>query len=157
MNARAYFLLAVLASVLGGGCVTNGMADHVIEIRAAQREGEPPGYAGLSASVATNLFYDVASRLGSLGFSNPPHHYNLPDPARVEYAVQFTPEDSSSVDVTMDMDGKHIIFRGETDADDRASIAALQKAMKLYQESLDERHIVYQVRTFTTHLYLIPS
>ena len=149
--------MAALVCVPGGGCATDSMTDHVIEIRAAQREGKPPGHAGLSAAVATNLFYDVASRLGSLGFANPPHHYNLPDPARIEYAVQFTPEGSSSVEVTMDIDGKHIIFRGETDADDRARVAALQKAMNLYQESLDERHIIYQVRTFTTHLYLIPS
>jgi hypothetical protein len=158
MNAPAYFLLAASLCGLGGGCATDGIAVHVTEIRAVQTDAESSGHAGLSASVATNVFYDVASRLGDLGRVNSPHQYSDPTkPAWIEYAVQFTPEGASSVDLTMDMDGKHIIFRGETDIDEPKSIAALQKAMKRCQDSLDKRRIKYTVRTFTTHLYMIKS
>lgn len=148
----------VLASlcVLGDGCATDNDL-HVIEIRAAQAR-ESSGHPGLSASVATNLFQDVASRLGSLGLANPPHCIN-PDPAKpawVQYDVSFTPEGGYTVDISMDMDGKHITFIGTADIDPKTD-AALRKAMKLFLESLDARRIKYTVREISTHEILMPS
>src|SRR5690242_6423144 len=109
MNASAYFLLAASICVLGEGCATEGIPVRITEIRAVQTDAESSGHAGLSTSMATNLFHEVASRLGSLGHVNPPHQYSDPTrPAWVEYAVSFTPEGAGSVDLTMDLDGKHI-------------------------------------------------
>ncbi len=157
MNASAYLLLAASLCVLGGGCATGDLTSRVIEIRAVQTQTKSSGHAGLSASVATNLFHDIASRLGSLGHVNPPHQYRVPtNPAWVEYAVQFTPEGASSVDLTMEIDGKYITFCGETDIESE-SVAALQKAMKLCREALDELQVKYKVRIHTTHLMLIKS
>jgi hypothetical protein len=154
MNASAYLLLAASLCVLGGGCATDGIPERVIEINVVQKETESLGHAGLSGTEATNLFYDVASRLGSLGRATSPHHYN-PFPTKptwVEYGVSFVAEGGYSVDLTMHIDGQRITFRGETDVDPK-SVAALRKAMKFYQQSLDERNIKYTVRRYTTDFY----
>jgi len=155
MNASANFLLVASICVLGGGCATDGIPVRITEIRAVQTGGEDARHAGLSASAATNLFYDVASRLDSLGRVNPPHqcHPDSTKPTSVEYEVSFTPEGASTVGLTMEIDGKHVIFRGDTDVDPK-SLAALQKAMTLCRESLDKRQIKYRVRTFTTQEFL---
>lgn len=159
MNARAYLLLSAVLCVFAGGCATpDGVPVRVIEVSAAQTETEPSGPAGLSAAVATNLFYDVTGRLGRSPANAPQQDY--PDPKRpkwIEYAAQFTPEGGQTIDLTLDMDGKQITFRGITGLDDPKSIAALQTVMKLYEESLDERHIRYKVGTFKTELVTIPS
>ena len=155
MNTSAYLLLAASLCFLAGGCATDDLTLRVIEIRATQNEAATSGHAGLSASVATNVFHDVAGRLGPLGYVNSPHHHN-PDPANpawVEYAVSFTPPGASSVDLTMDLDGKHVTFHGETD-DDPPSVTALEKAMTLCRQALDERRIKYRVHTFTTRLVM---
>lgn len=156
MNASANFLLIFSICILAGGCATDdGIPVRITEIRVAQKGPEHARHAGLSASVATNLFYDVASRLDSLGRVNPLHqsHADSTKPTSVEYEVTFTPEDASTVGLTMEIDGKHIIFRGDTDVDPK-SLAALQKAMKLCREALDKRQIKYKVRTFTAHEFL---
>lgn len=161
MNLTGYFLLAVALCALGGGCATDNddMKECMFVIRAAQTKTESSSHGALSASDATHLFQDVASRLGTLGRVNRLHHHQV-DPTKpdsIEFNVSFTPRGATTVDLTMDMDGKHIIFRGEADAGDRESIAAMRKAMKLLQESLDARNIKYMAREFTTRLYFIPS
>jgi hypothetical protein len=159
MNVPAYLLLAATLSVLGGGCATDATDDglplQVVEISAVQTETESSAHGGLSAPVATNLFNDVASRLGSLGSVGYLTHYPT-KPTCVEYTVTFTPPGANTVDLYMDIDGKNITFRGETDTDPK-SVAALQKAMTLYRGALDERQVKYEVRTYTTHLFAIPS
>lgn len=157
MKALAFLLLAASLCVLIGGCATDGMPERVIEISAVQTEGESPGHARLSPALATNSLHDVVSRLGAAGYVVYTHEH--PDPAnpmRLDYGFSFTPEGAYTIDVTLSMDGKHIIFHGESDPSPK-SVAALQQAMKLCRESLDERQIKYKVRTFTTHLYTIPS
>lgn len=157
MNTSAFLLLAASLCVLGGGCATDGITERVIEISAVQTEQESSGHAGLSPSVATNLFYNVASRLGSLGYVNPPHQHGDPTkPTWIEYSVQFTPPGANSVELTMDIDGKHITFHGMTDTEPE-SLMSLQKAMKLCRDALDERQVEYKVRVFATHLTFIKS
>jgi hypothetical protein len=162
LQSGATPVTVVLASlwILGGGCATDddGLSVRVIEIRVTRTEADFPDHPGLSAVVATNLFQEAASRLDSLGRVNSVHHYN-PEPSKpafVEYAVSFTPEGAYTVDLTMDIDGKYITFRGEGDIDPKTD-AALQKAMKLFQESLDRRRIRYRVRAFSTHETMIPA
>ena len=155
MNASAIFLLIVSICVLGGGCATDDIPVRITEIRVVQRDAGYAGHAGISASAATNLFYDVASRLDNFGRVNPPHqsHPDSTKPTSVEYEVSFTPEGASTVGLALEIEGKHVIFRGDTDVDPK-SLAALQKAMMLCRESLDKRQIKYKVRTFTEHLIL---
>ena len=151
MNASAYLLLAALICVAGGGCATDSIPVRVTEISAVRTYAESSVHDGLSVSVATKVFQEVTSHLGTLGRANPPHEYTDPSrPGWVEHAVQFTPEGANSVDLTMDVDGRYIIFRGTTDIEPE-SLAALQKAMKLCRESLDKRRIKDEVRTHTTH------
>jgi len=149
MNRMAYLLLAASLCILGGGCAADGLTMRVVEIRAVQTETESSGAAGLSATVATNLFHDLASRFGGLGRVLYANHYGDPGkPAWVEYSVHFTPNEANPVDLFMDIGGEHITFRGMTEPE---TIAALQKAINPCRESLDERRIKYTVRTFETH------
>jgi hypothetical protein len=144
-----YFLLAASLCILGGGCAADSPTMRVVEICAVRTETESSGAAGLSASVATNLFHDLATHFGRLGRVLYENHYGNPRrPTWVEYSVHFTPDEANSVDLFMDIDGEHITFRGMTEPE---TIAALQKAMKLCRESLDERRIKYTVRTYETH------
>jgi len=148
MNASAYLLAASLC-VLGSGCATDPteLTSCVIEVSAVQTIGP----AGLSPSLAANLFHEVLSRLGSSGYVAATHEYRDPaNPMRVEYDSQFTVTGASSVDLTLVLDGKHVTFRGDTDLEPE-SVAELQKMIKLYRDSLDARQIKHRVRTFTYH------
>jgi hypothetical protein len=157
MKALTYLLLAALICVLGAGCASDDLTERIIEIKARQTETDSSGH-GLSASAATNVLHEVKSRLTSLlGYTVYENKYpSQENPGGIEYSLHFTPEGASSVDITLDMDGKHVVFRGDTDTD-AASEAALQKAMNLFQEALDERGVRYRVRSFTVHEYMIPS
>lgn len=154
MKTPIYLLLAALVCVLGAGCASDDLPERIIEIKAGQTEAASSSHGRLSASDATNVLYEVKSRLGHGVFVR-----KYPNPGNfggVEYSIGFTPEGASSVNVELVMDGKHVIFRGDTDADP-PSEAALRKAMKVFQEVLDERGIKYRVRSFIVHAYLIPS
>jgi hypothetical protein len=158
MRTSIYLLLAVLLCVLGAGCASDDLTERIVEIKAAQVEGDSSSHDGLSASDATNILHEVKSRLASrLGYTVFENKYPNPNNiGTVEYSIHFTQQGASTVGITLDMDGKHVIFRGDTDAD-APSEAELQKAMKVVQGVLDERGIRYRVRSFTEQEYLIPS
>ena len=157
MNALAYLLSATLLCVLGGGCATYNVTERVIEINDVQTNGESPAQAWISPLLATNLFHDVLGRLGSAGYIASTHESRNPaNPVWVEYDCQFTQKSAFSFYLTLETDGKHISFRGITGLD-KEGLAALQKAVKLYREALDERQIKYKVRTHITYNNLIKS
>jgi len=150
MNAAAYLMWAVSLCVLGSGCASD-LTSRVIAVSTVQTTGESRSPAGVSPSLATNLFREVLSRLASSGYVTATHEQRDPaNPMRVEYDSQFTATGSSSVDLTLVLDGKHVTFSGDTDSEPE-SVAELHKVVKLYRDSLDTRQIKYRVRTFTYH------
>ena len=153
MNASAHLLLAASLCVLASGCASDQteLTSRLIEVSAVQTTAESPSSAGLSPSLATNLFHEVLSRLRSAGYVAPTHEQrDSANPTRVEYDSQLTAIGASSVDLTLVLDGKHVTFSGDTDLEPE-SVAELQKVIKLYRDSLDARQIKYRVRTFTYH------
>ena len=131
------------------------MPVYYTEFHVNQLQPEAAEQSGLSASLATNIFYDVVNRLSYVVNGDPRrinrHQYNDPvNPTWIEYTAQLTPEGANSVGLALEIDGKHIIFHGNTDPGPK-EIAILQQSMKLFQEALDERQIKYKIKTFTAY------
>jgi len=155
MKHLPFLLLGFSLCALGGGCKTPGVPVRYIEIHANQLQAEAAAQSGLSASLATNIFYAVVNRLSQTVIADPRriNRHQFTDPARpawIEYTARLTPEGVNSIGLALDMDGKHIVFRGHTDPGPK-EMAILQQSMKLFQEALDERQIKYKIETFTAY------
>ena len=148
-HALACLLLAAFLALLAGGCKT----DDGMPIQCADIKISHP--ADISPLLATNLFLDIGDQLDCRTY---PHAYPLDpaNPAKLEYAASYTLKGASTVSLVLNLDGKHDIFHADVDLDP-ASVAALQKVMKLCEQFLDERQIKYTVHSYTSHLYMIPS
>ena len=148
-HVLACLLLAAFLILLAGGCKSDDdMPIQCTDIKVSH-------YADISPLLATNLFLDIGDQLDCRTY---PHAYPLDpaNPTKVEYAASYTLKGASTVSLVLDLDGKHATFHGEVDMDP-ASVAALQKVIKLCEQFLDEQHIKYTVRSYTSHLYMIPS
>jgi hypothetical protein len=158
MRTSIYLLSAALVCVLGAGCASDDLTERIVEIKTTQAKVDSSIHGGLSASDATNVLHEVKSRLASrFGYTVFENKYpSQENPGGVEYSIHFTQQGASTVGITLNMDGKHVIFRGDSDAD-APSEAELNKAMKVVQEVLDERGVRYRVRSFMEQEYLIPS
>jgi hypothetical protein len=143
MNTLAHLCLLATLCLLAAGCATSEPpSNRLIQITANRVENNP---AGFSAILATNIFYDLAAHLER---ANPMHIYpDQANPAWPEYAVSFTPVGASTIDLTLDIEPKHIIFRADAELDP-ASLAATEKAVSFYRQALDDRKIKYTLRSF---------
>jgi len=118
--------------------------DRVVEIRTAQIEIEPSSSAGLSATLATDIFLDIANHLG---FVVDGPHRDPRTPMEDGYSAHsIAKKGTSMVFLDLLIDGKHISFLCSMDATTE-EFGAAQRDAKLFQEALDKRNIKYTVAT----------
>ena len=149
MNVRVSLLLAVSLPLLADGC-SSIPTDRVVDVSTARIEAESPRSEGLPATLAVDLFRDVANRLG-LVVDGP--HGDPRTPTLVVYGAHATGEKATRrVFLTLMMDGKRISFLSRLYGTTEEFVAA-QKAAKLFQEALDERNVKYTAATRAAWLW----
>ena len=135
---KTALILAVLFSLLVCGCAFQSI-QRLVEIDATRTEVDSPQSNGLTSTLATNLFHDVANQLGF-----------AVDPVQAGHGfIQYTAHAPSvgptnQTYLTMMVTDKEINFVSDINGTAQDFTSA-KNAAALFEQELDKRHIKYKV------------